>query len=132
MGLGSFFHSPTDQVEIVFSDRKTGRFTTHLPDLGSHHQRVIFENITRLEVRANGNQLRTGRQNRNARLARHGVAWLRELASGGTLVLTADPGRTYSLSAGLQPLAEYATRSVPEVEHPNLQTVRVFRLLSEG
>ncbi len=64
-----------------------------------------------------------------SRLARHGVAWLRRFARDGVLVLTGDPGRHFSLSAGLEELASYQARSVPDLEHPQVQTVRVCRLL---
>ena len=63
------------------------------------------------------------------RLARHGLSWLQTLAAEGLLVLTADPGRHYSPSQGLEELARYRARSVPDLEHPNLQEVRVYRVL---
>ncbi len=44
---------------------------------------------------------------------------------------TTDPGRHYSPSRDLQQLAQYRARSVPDLEHPNLQEVRVYRLLPE-
>lgn len=68
----------------------------------------------------------------NSRLARHGVAWLRRFARDGVLVLTGDPGRHFSLSAGLEELASYQVRSIPDLEHPQVQTVRVCRLLPTG
>lgn len=62
------------------------------------------------------------------RLARHALAWLRSLAGEGVDVLSADPGRHYSPSQGLVELASYHARSVPDLEHPNLQEVRVYRI----
>lgn len=63
------------------------------------------------------------------RLARHGLLWLQTLAAEGVLVLTADPGRHYSPSQGVEELARYRARSVPDLEHPNLQEVCVYRVL---
>jgi len=68
----------------------------------------------------------------DTRLAGHGQRWLRTLAGEGTLVLTADPGRHFSPSQGVEELARYRARSVPDLEHPNLQDVCVYRLLAEN
>ena len=57
-------------------------------------------------------------------LAQHGLQWLQDLASQGLLVLIGDPGRHYSPSQGIEELACYHARSVPDLEHPNLQEVR--------
>lgn len=65
----------------------------------------------------------------DSRLAGHGQKWLRRLAGEGILVLTADPGRGYSPSRGIEPLAQYRARSVPDLEHPDLREVTVYRLL---
>lgn len=65
----------------------------------------------------------------DSRLFRHGLHWLRSLASEGVAVLTADPGRTYSPPKGLETLADYPCRSLPDLEHPNLQRVFVSRVL---
>jgi predicted nicotinamide N-methyase len=65
-----------------------------------------------------------------SRLARHGLRWLRGLAGEGVLVLTADPGRHYSPSQDLKELARYRARSVPDLEHPNLQEVCVYQVLA--
>jgi len=67
-----------------------------------------------------------------SRLARHGLSWLRKLAASGVLVLTGDPGRAYSPSQGMQSLATYACRSVPDLEHPMMRTVSVFRVQPTG
>jgi predicted nicotinamide N-methyase len=67
----------------------------------------------------------------DSRLSRHGQNWLRSLAGAGVLILIGDPGRQYSPSEGLEVLAEYSCRSVPDVEHPNLQKVSVYRLLGD-
>jgi predicted nicotinamide N-methyase len=62
----------------------------------------------------------------DTRLARHGLAWLQSLAAEGVEVLTAEPGRHYSPASILKELACYRARSVPDLEHPNLQEVRVY------
>ncbi|MBC2713409.1 MAG: methyltransferase [Desulfosarcina sp.] len=66
----------------------------------------------------------------DSRLAGHGMNWLRQLVSQGVSVISADPGRAFSPSAGIRPLITYKARSVPDLEHPNLQDVAVFRILS--
>jgi len=65
----------------------------------------------------------------DTRLARHGLKWLRGFAINGVDVLIGDPGRTYSPSKGLKQLSSYTCRSVPDLEHPNLQQVSVYQLL---
>jgi predicted nicotinamide N-methyase len=65
-----------------------------------------------------------------SRLARHGLSWLRALAEAGVIVLVGDPGRAFSPSHGIESLATYSCRSVPDLEHPALQTVSVFQILS--
>jgi predicted nicotinamide N-methyase len=64
----------------------------------------------------------------DTRLARHGLAWLQSLAAEGVDVLTAEPGRHYSPASILEELACYRARSVPDLEHPHLQEVRVYRV----
>jgi predicted nicotinamide N-methyase len=61
-----------------------------------------------------------------SRVARHGLNWLRSLAESGVLVLTGDPGRAFSPSQGMETLATYFCRSVPDLEHPAMQTASVF------
>ena len=68
----------------------------------------------------------------NSRLARHGLSWLRSLAAEGIVVLSGDPGRAYSASQGMEALADYPCRSVPDLEHPNLQRVFVNRVLPKA
>lgn len=68
----------------------------------------------------------------DSRLARHGLSWLRSLAAEGIVVLSGDPGRTYSASQGMEALADYSCRSVPDLEHPNLQRVFVNRVLPKA
>ena len=63
-----------------------------------------------------------------SRLARHGLSWLRTLAEAGVIVLVGDPGRMFSPSHGIESLATYSCRSVPDLEHPALQTASVFRV----
>lgn len=67
----------------------------------------------------------------DSRLARHGLNWLKKLASDGTLVLVGDPGRAFSPSIGLKKVAQYTCRSVPDLEHPNLRQAYVYQLLPE-
>lgn len=68
----------------------------------------------------------------DTRNARHGFRWLQTLAGDGVLVLIADPGRHHSPSHGLEELACYPAWSVPDLEHLNLQEVRVYRLVAGG
>ena len=68
----------------------------------------------------------------DTRLARHGMSWLRSLAAEGLLVLSGDPGRAYSTSQGMEVLADYSCRSVPDLEHPNLQKVFINRVLPKA
>ena len=68
----------------------------------------------------------------DSRMSRHGLRWLRSLAGTGVVVLTGDPGRQYSPSAGLEKLAEYPCRSCPDLEHRNHQTATVFRVLGNA
>ncbi len=68
----------------------------------------------------------------DSRLARHGLSWLRSLAAEGIVVLSGDPGRAYSASQGMEALADYSCRSVPDLEHPNLQRVFVNRVLPKA
>jgi predicted nicotinamide N-methyase len=68
----------------------------------------------------------------DTRLARYGLNWLRSLAGEGAVVIAADPGRTYSPSQGIKELIRYRVRSVPDLEHPNLQECRVYRILPKN
>jgi predicted nicotinamide N-methyase len=65
----------------------------------------------------------------NTRLARHGMVWLQQLAAEGICVLIGDPGRPYAPSKGIELLAAYRCRSIPDLEHPNLQKASIYRLL---
>jgi predicted nicotinamide N-methyase len=49
-------------------------------------------------------------------LANRGLPWLRALAARGALVLVGDPGRTYSVPEGLEPVACYDAPAVAGVE----------------
>jgi len=64
----------------------------------------------------------------DTRLARHGLRWLQSLAGEGVQVLTAEPGRHYSPTSILEELACYHARSVPDVDDPLLEEVRVYRV----
>lgn len=68
----------------------------------------------------------------DTRLARHGLCWLQSLAGEGVSVLTAEPGRSFSPASILEELASYRARSVPDVEHPRLEEVRVYRVPPAG
>ena len=49
--------------------------------------------------------------------------WFRSLAARGALVLTGDPGRTYSVPGGLEAVAAYDAPAVAGVEgRPVLKT----------
>ena len=52
------------------------------------------------------------------------------LVAGGALALLSDPGRPWMPSGDLEELARYPVRTVPDLEHPDLQEAVVFRLLS--
>jgi len=54
--------------------------------------------------------------------------WLRGLAKAGTLVLLADPGRSYAPSAGLELLAMYDVPTLAEIESVEYKRTRLWRL----
>ena len=54
--------------------------------------------------------------------------WLRGLAATGTLVLLADPGRSYAPSDGLELLATYNVPTLAEIESVEQKCTRVWRL----
>ena len=54
--------------------------------------------------------------------------WLRGLAATGTLVLLADPGRSYAPSDGLELLATYNVPTLAEIESVEQKRTRVWRL----
>lgn len=64
----------------------------------------------------------------DSRLARHGLRWLRGLAGEGVDVLAADPGRAFTPSAGVEEVVRYRARSVPDLEHPDVRAVSVYRI----
>ena len=57
------------------------------------------------------------------------VAWLRQLAAAGTLVLLADPGRTYRPSDGLAKLAAYIVPTSRDLEDSDRRDTTVWRLM---
>jgi predicted nicotinamide N-methyase len=54
------------------------------------------------------------------------VAWLRNLAAGGTLVLLADPGRHYTPSHGLELVATYDVPTLQELESLDHKRTRLW------
>jgi predicted nicotinamide N-methyase len=58
------------------------------------------------------------------------VAWLRERASRGSLVLLADPGRHYAPTAQLELLGTYDVPVLHELESVETKRTRLWRLLS--
>jgi len=54
--------------------------------------------------------------------------WLRGLAKAGTLVLLADPGRSYAPSDGLELLAMYDVPTLAEIESVEYKRTRLWRL----
>jgi predicted nicotinamide N-methyase len=50
------------------------------------------------------------------RMAERAMPWLRTLAARGALVLVGDPGRLYTISEGLEPVASYDAPAVAGVE----------------
>jgi predicted nicotinamide N-methyase len=56
------------------------------------------------------------------------VAWLRERAAAGALVLLADPGRTYRPTDGLTELARYTVPTTRELEDGDSRETSVWRV----
>ncbi len=56
------------------------------------------------------------------------IAWLSELAEKGSVVLLADPGRSYLPKSGLQRVAEYSIRTSLDLEDKETRETSVFRL----
>ena len=52
MVMRGFFHAGADGVEIIGSDREAGRESAHGFDLRGQHERVVFENVAALQLRA--------------------------------------------------------------------------------
>lgn len=65
----------------------------------------------------------------DGRLSRHALSWLRSMVQQGVTVLSADPERPFAPMQGTAEVARYRARSVPDVDHPLVQEVRVFRLV---
>ncbi|MEI9931605.1 MAG: hypothetical protein WDM89_13970 [Rhizomicrobium sp.] len=62
-------------------------------------------------------------------LAERLLAWLRDLASRGVLVLIGDPGRTYFPKSGVEKLATYRVQTTRELEDREIRETCVYRLL---
>jgi predicted nicotinamide N-methyase len=56
------------------------------------------------------------------------IGWLRRLAACGTLVLLADPGRSYAPTAGLELLATYDVPTLSELESVEHKLTQLWRL----
>jgi len=58
--------------------------------------------------------------------------WLRTLASGGTLVLLGDPGRSYLPKSGLERVIAYAVKTSRELEDSDVRNAVVWRVVQAG
>jgi predicted nicotinamide N-methyase len=115
--------------EVIASDIDpvSVRAISHNTELNSVQVETLQEDLIYAE-NPGWNVLLAGDIWYESRLARHGLSWLRALAEAGVTVLVGDPGRMFSPSHGIESLATYSCRSVPDLEHPALQTVSVFRI----
>ncbi|QQP90183.1 methyltransferase [Skermanella sp. TT6] len=64
-------------------------------------------------------------------MAERVIAWLRDLARGGTLVILGDPGRAYLPKSGLEALARFAVPTSLDLEDREVRDTTVWRLLGE-
>ena len=62
-------------------------------------------------------------------LARRVEAWLRQLATGGAIVLIGDPGRTYLPKQGVEKVATYKVLTTRELEDADVRNTSVWRVL---
>ena len=62
-------------------------------------------------------------------LAERLLAWLRDLAANGALVLLGDPGRSYFPKSGIEKLATYRVETTRELEDREIRETSVYRLL---
>jgi len=56
------------------------------------------------------------------------LAWLRQLAGQGVVILMGDPGRTYFPKSGLEKLISYAVATTTELEDTDVRNTSVWRL----
>jgi predicted nicotinamide N-methyase len=61
-------------------------------------------------------------------LAERLLAWLRELASKGVLVLLGDPGRSYFPKSGVEKLSTYNVQTTRDLEDREIRETSVYRL----
>ena len=61
-------------------------------------------------------------------LAERLLAWLRERASSGVLVLLGDPGRSYFPKSGVEKLATYNVQTTRELEDREIRETSIYRL----
>ncbi len=62
-------------------------------------------------------------------LAERLLAWLRDLAGNGALILLGDPGRSYFPRSGVEKLATYRVQTTRELEDREIRETSVYRLL---
>ncbi len=62
-------------------------------------------------------------------LASRVLAWIRDLASAGKVVLLGEPGRNYAPRSGLEELARYTVPTTLELESRTARETSVFRFL---
>ena len=62
-------------------------------------------------------------------LAERLLAWLRQAAAGGALVLLGDPGRSYFPKEGLEKLAGYGVPVTRDLEDREIRDTGVYRLI---
>lgn len=65
-------------------------------------------------------------------MAERVIAWLREIAATGTLVLLGDPGRAYRPTSGIELLGEYAVPTSLELEDREVRDTIIWRLLPQA
>ncbi len=62
-------------------------------------------------------------------LAERLLAWLRDLAGNGALILLGDPGRSYFPKSGVEKLATYRVQTTRELEDSEIRETSIYRLL---
>ncbi len=56
------------------------------------------------------------------------MAWLRDLAEAGALVLLGDPGRNYLPKSGLERITGYSVKTTREIEDTDVRNTSVWRV----
>lgn len=57
------------------------------------------------------------------------IAWLRDLAGAGALVLLGDPGRNYLPKSGLERITSYGVTTTREIEDTDVRNTSVWRVV---